>query len=150
MAKPPFLRTPYNYDTSEASNESAINCKDPSLAQQSARDESDINFIVDRFTRTGELPQPSRLPVYADFEGIFDFQTAQNAIRAAQESFNALPAKVRERFGNDPQKLMAFVEDPENRSEGVILGLVDPTPPEPASAAPEPVKAAETQPAKAG
>lgn len=140
MASKPFLRTAYNYDTMEASNESAIKCEDPSLAQQSARDESDINFIVDRFTRTGELPQPSRLPVYADFQGIFDFQTAQNAIRAAQESFNALPARVRERFSNDPQQLMAFIEDPKNLSQAVELGLANPPPPEPVKTAPETVK----------
>ena len=48
MSKVPvvFLRTPYNYDTMAASNESALECLDESLAIQSAKDESDINTIV--------------------------------------------------------------------------------------------------------
>ena len=41
-----FLRTPYNYDVNEASDASSLVCDDPSLAQQHARDECDINTIV--------------------------------------------------------------------------------------------------------
>jgi hypothetical protein len=34
MMKPPFLRTPYNYDRDVVSDESGLACADPSLAQQ--------------------------------------------------------------------------------------------------------------------
>jgi len=41
-----FFRTPYNYDVEAASNESAIQCDDPSLAEQNFREQSDINYIA--------------------------------------------------------------------------------------------------------
>ena len=43
--KAPFLRTPYNYDTVAASNESGLGCEDPTLTQQQFAEESDINTI---------------------------------------------------------------------------------------------------------
>lgn len=136
--KPPFVRNPYNYDMFIASNESAITCLEPTLAQQQFKDESDINFIADRFGLTGELPTVLQLPKYADFTGIFDFQQAQNAVRTALEQFMTLPAKLRTRFDNQPQKLLTFLEDPENYAEAIFLGLVNKPAitPEPAPLAP--------------
>lgn len=124
--KPPFVRSPYNYDMEEASNESAIHCKDPSLAQQQFAEESDINFIADRYGLTGELPTVLSLPAYGDFTGIYDFQSANNAVIAAKQQFLTLPAKLRARFDNDPQKLLTFLSDDENRPEAEFLGLVEP------------------------
>lgn len=43
-----------------------------------------------------------------------------------------LPAKVRDRFSNDPGKFLAFVDDPKSREEMYELGLAkrpDPPPP---------------------
>lgn len=126
MIRTPFVRNPYNYDMNEASDESGLECKDPSLAQQQFAEESDINFIADRYGLTGEMPQVLQLPAYQDFEGIFDFQSAQNAVIEAQRQFLTLPAKTRTRFDNDPQKLLAFLDDPENRAEAEFLGLIKP------------------------
>lgn len=140
--KPPFIRSQYNYDTDQASRESGLDCKDKSLAQQHFRDEVDINTIVERFGLTGMLPQVTALPQSGDFTGIFDFQSALNTVRLAQEQFMALPAKMRARFHNNPQELLVFLEDDENRPEAEKLGLVKPVekptpPPEPAPKAPE-------------
>ena len=122
-----FLRTPYNYDTMEASNVSALFCEDPSLAQQHARDESDINTIVKRFGLTGELPSGVRAPTYGDFADVTDYHTAMNAVIAAHESFMQLPADVRTRFNNDAGAFVDFVSDDSNRAEAEKLGLVLPT-----------------------
>lgn len=132
----PFVRSAYNYDMNKASDESALNCKDKTLTQQHFKDECDINIIVERFGLTGELPQVLQLPAYQDYEGIFDFQTAMNAVRAAEEGFMQLPAKLRARFQNQPQQLLEFLADDENRLEAEKLGLVNkPQPsPEPAPA----------------
>lgn len=121
----PFVRSPYNYDTNAASDETGISCPEPTLAQQQFKEESDINFIAERFGLTGEMPQVLQLPAYGDFTGIFDFQDAQNAVRKAMEQFMTLPAKLRTRFDNQPQKLLTFLEDPDNREEAVFLGLVN-------------------------
>lgn len=126
----PFLRTPYNYDRLAASDESAVDCSvEPSLAKQSFADECDINTIVRRFGLTGQLPSDVRAPVYQDFEEVFDFQSAMNAVRSAQESFLAMPAGVRARFGNDPQAFVEFCSDVGNRAEAEKLGLVVPKAP---------------------
>lgn len=122
--KAPFLRTQYNYDMAEASKESGLACLDPSMAQQQFCEESNINFIVDRYGLNGELPADVRVPQYGDFTGVGDYQSALNAVREADASFMELPAKVRSRFDNDPQKLLEFVANDANRAEAVSLGLV--------------------------
>lgn len=124
-----FLRTPYNYDTMEASDASALTCDDPSLAQQHMKEESDINTIVRRFGLTGELPSGVRMPQYGDFTGVTDYHTALNAVIAAQDSFAQLPADIRTRFGNDAAAFVDFCMNEENRAEAEKLGLVAPQAP---------------------
>lgn len=120
---PPFVRNPYNYDTNAASDESGLKCEDKSLTQQQFAEESDINYIADRYGLTGQLPQVLTLPEYADYNGIFDFQSAQNAVINAKQEFLTLPAKIRSRFDNNPQRLLEFLANPENREEAEFLGL---------------------------
>ena len=121
-----FLRTPYNYDVNEASDASGLCCEDPSLAQQHAKDECDINTIVRRFGLTGELPSNVRAPQYGDFTSATDYHTAMNAVIAANESFMQLPADVRMRFNNDAGSFVDFCSDESNRAEAEKLGLVVP------------------------
>lgn len=121
-----FVRTPYNYDMDEASVESGLACLDESLAQQQFKEESDINTIVERFGLNGELPVQPVMPQYGDFSGVNDFQSAMNAVLKAQADFMELPAKVRSRFDNDPQKLLEFVADDANIEEARVLGLIKP------------------------
>ncbi len=123
--KIPFLRTPYNYDRDVASNDSGLECLDPTMAQQQFREECDINTIMERFGRTGELIAPVRMPQYGDFDGVNDYHSAMNAIVEAQTAFESLPAKVRARFSNDPAEFLEFVYNDENRDEAVRLGLVE-------------------------
>lgn len=119
-----FIRNPYNYDTNLASEESALYCEDPSRTKQSFKEECDINTILKRFNITGQLPVCPLQPQYGDFSGVFDYQTALNAVIAAQDSFNALPATLRNRFANDPAAFVDFCSDESNREEMIRLGLV--------------------------
>lgn len=125
MKKAIFIRTPYNYDTDEVSNETGLTCPEPTMAQQQFRDEADINTIMERFGRTGELIAPVRMPEYGDFSGINDYHTAMNAVIDAQASFDALPAKIRSRFDNDPGKFVEFCLDENNREEAINIGLIE-------------------------
>lgn len=132
-----FVRNPYNYDADKLSDQTGLLCEDDSLTQQQFAEEADINYIADKFMRTGELPQVLNMPTAGDFEGIFDFQTAMNTIAQAKQEFMSLPAKIRTRFNNDPAELIKFIEDKENYDEAVKLGFIekkpepkiDPTPP---------------------
>jgi len=137
-----FLRTPYNYDTDAASNESGLACEEPSLAQQHFKEECDINTILQKFNITGLLPQAPLSPRYGDFTGIGDYHSALNRVIAAQDEFEALPAQIRARFDNDPAQLIEFLQDETNRPEAEELGLVE-------KAAAEAVEAAFVTPEKA-
>ena len=141
--KPIFLRTPYNYDTNQVSDETGLSCPDASLTQQQFKEEADINTIVDRYLRSGVLPTPVNMPQYVDFEGVFDYQTAMNTIRAADENFMRLDARVRARFNNSPQEFLEFFANPDNTEEAIRLGLAVPN--QAATGSKEPV--AETPPA---
>lgn len=150
---PPFLRTAYNYDMNDAGNESGLRCTDPTLAKQSFKDECDINKIVERFGLTGELPTNIAVPEYQDFTQIYDYHSALNAVAQANEAFEELPAKMRQRFQNDPETFVNFCTDPRNREELTRMGLLKPEDqlplpvvPEVPPAPPKPGKQAQDEP----
>jgi phage internal scaffolding protein len=121
---PPKPRAPFHYDTNAASNESGLACKDATRAQQHHKDECDINQILERFGKTGQMPVNAISGTYGDFSGVVDYHTAMNALIAAESEFDALPAKIRARFDNEPTNLIDFMNDPRNRKEAETLGLV--------------------------
>lgn len=95
-----------------------------SRAKQSMKDECDINNIMSRYNKTGQLPGLiKREPQYGDFSDPITFQEACETVKRAEEQFAALPARTRERFGNDPQRFLAFTQDPQNIPEMETLGL---------------------------
>lgn len=140
----PFIRTPYNYNTNQVSDATGTDTGTDSKTQQQFAEEVDINTIVERFRVTGEMPPAVNFPQPQEFAETFDFQTAMNVIRQAQESFMELPAKARARFDNNPQKFMEFMNDAENQDEAIKLGLATRKPEEPTkeivNAPKEPVK----------
>jgi hypothetical protein len=118
-----FLRTEFNYSMDDVSRETGLECKDDSLAVQSARDETDINTIVRRFGLTGELPGDLDMPQSGDYSGVTDFHSSMNVVRKAQEEFMRVPAEIRARFNNDPQRFSDFFNDSQNQEEAIRLGL---------------------------
>jgi len=130
---PPVLRAADSYDTDAASLASATVNNEPSLVKQEFAEESDINFIVRQFGLTGQLPTSVAVPLEGDFTEVLDYQSALNAVIAADASFMQMPADVRTRFNNDPAKFLDFVHDPNNRDEARKLGLLVPekAPPSP-------------------
>jgi len=106
--------------------------KDKPLTQQSAKDECDINMIIDRIKRGADIPSLSpNPPRYSDFSSIpTDLRECLLTIRKADDLFMSLDAKVRRRFDNDPAKMLDFLASASNRDEAIALGLVD-APPKP-------------------
>lgn len=105
---------------------------EPSFTLQQHKDECDINNIIAQYEVTGLLHHTNPLaPMQGDFSEFgpgIDFIAAQNFLVEAQASFDALPAKVRARFQNNPAELLTFLEDPENEIEARKLGLLNPLP----------------------
>lgn len=131
MAKfvPAAVRSYGGYDADAVSEETGLQCNDISKTRQADAKDADINNIVRSFGVTGTLPAGGvRIPSYQDFEDVFDFRSALEAVKAAEASFMALPAQVRSRFQNDPQEFVEFCSDPKNIEELRELGLAPKAP----------------------
>ena len=113
-------------DTGEIRKRFALGGFEQTRTIQSQKEATDINVIVERFGVTGQLPTRADVTNLGDFDGVFDYQTAMNAVVAADRAFMKVDAKIRKRFDNDPQQYAAFVLDPANEDECRKLGLWNP------------------------
>jgi phage internal scaffolding protein len=94
------------------------------MTKQSDKDSCDINLILDRYAKTGVLPDLiTKDPQYGDFTDVPTYQEACSIVSLAEAQFEALDAKTRERFGNDPALMLDFCSKSENHDEMVKLGL---------------------------
>lgn len=126
--------------------------EEESLTQQQFKDDVDITVMTKRFGVDPAAVPPQALDprYFGDFSNPGDFRDAMERVRAAENAFASLPAKLRDRFNNNPQKLLAFVNDPDNDEEAVKLGLLKKMP---EKKEPEPVRVrviADTPPASGG
>lgn len=126
-----FVRGFGNYDADKVSEETGLGNPDPDFrAQQSFKEECDINEIVRRFGLTGEMPGDFAMPVsgvdVSEFQ--MDYKTALDFVHASQAEFMRMPPELRARFENDPGSLLAFLNDSKNREEAVKLGLISKPP----------------------
>lgn len=124
---------------------------EPSMTHQSFASECDINNIINQYEVTGFLNHTNPLPPmqgdFSEYGPGTDFLSAQNYLVEAQASFDALPAKIRARFQNNPAELLNFLEDPENRSDAIKLGLLNPEAESPPAVLPEASKPKKSAPA---
>lgn len=113
------------------------------ITKQSFKDECDINLIMARHARTGEITHLNGAqPHYGDFTNAQTYLDAQQSLIIANEAFASLPSEVRERFGNDPASLLNFLDQAENHDEAVELGLL----PKPEAAKSPPAEAGSSSP----
>jgi len=107
----------------------------PSMTKQEFVRECDINNVIKQFKQPGMYNQmlaASDRGTYRDLPDSVDFQESLHTIMVAENAFMTLPAKIRERFGQDPAEFLAFLTNPENADEARKLGIlkpVEPTPP---------------------
>lgn len=68
-----------------------------------------------RYEKTGLITDlitgEARKPIYGDFTGLGNYHDLRSRLARANEVFDALPAKIRNHFENDPQKLVDFVAE---------------------------------------
>lgn len=111
----------------ERAPRSGITFTEPSRTKQSELADSDINNIMARYATTGVLPQmrdPSQA-MYGDFSEVEDYQTSLAKVMAAEERFNSLPSELRRKFDYNPQNMIDFIQNPENREECIKLGFIN-------------------------
>ena len=109
-----------------------------SRTKQSFKDECDINKIMAKYQTTGVITHVAKHAPQYGFAPSLDFQTAMNLINKANDQFADLPSQVRRRFDNNPAEFLQFCENPDNRSEMALLGLLEPEVPNPDSPTSQP------------
>lgn len=122
--KPSVVRGHNSFDRKAHSDHFGLVFDEPSLTDQSQRDDADINVLVRRWRRTGVMPQVRTVGSYGDFTGVDDYQSALERVRAADDQFMTLPADVRRAFNDDPAALLAALDDPSQHAELVRLGVL--------------------------
>ena len=95
-----------------------------SKVQQHLKEECDLDKMLEKYKRTGQI-KVRQNPMFEDFSNLSSFHEAQNALIAAKNAFLEVPAKVRQRFDNDPQKMIDFLADQKNLAEAIDLGLIE-------------------------
>lgn len=102
---------------------------DKGFTVQADRDEADINKIVARIQKSGQLPPSLKgEPFFGDVSEFGDLAESIIKIQDADRLFMSFPAEVRERFGNDKVNMIDFLEDPKNYDEALKLGIVQARP----------------------
>lgn len=101
----------------------------PSMTKQEFKPEVDINNIVKQFKphHMAAMLQANLLSgAYQDLPDDYDYQAALDLVRQAETAFMTVPAKIRDRFGQDPAAFLAFVSNPDNLDEVRQMGLAKP------------------------
>lgn len=100
-----------------------VDFPDKSMTHQEFASECDINTIISRAAINPIPPPPDG--------GYFDadllpssFEEAQSIVINARNQFASLPSRIRDRFANDPTRLLSFLADSSNLDEAISLGLV--------------------------
>lgn len=109
------------YDPVEEHDHCGIEFTMPSLAVQDEKDETDINYIVNKYAdgqkgiMTLDLGDSSQYAYlqFGDATLPGDYSTALDLVSGVREEFYTLPAYVRAKFGHDPMNLIERLNDPE-------------------------------------
>lgn len=94
--------------------------------KQSFRDECDINKIMAKFQKTGAISHIRQHGQNYGFASSNDFAKSMRIVIQAKEMFAELPSSIRNRFANQPEHFLQFVQDPANADEMVTMGLMTP------------------------
>lgn len=109
------------YDPVEEHDHCGIEFTMPSLTVQDEKEESDINYIVNKYAdgqkgiATLDLGDSSQYAYlqFGDATLPGDYSTALELVSGVREEFYSLPAKVRAKFGHDPMNFINQLNNPE-------------------------------------
>lgn len=110
-----------SYDPVEEHDHCGIEFTMPSLTVQDEKDETDINYIVNKYAdgqkgiATLDLGDSSQYAYlqFGDATLPGDYSTALELVSGVREEFYSLPAYVRAKFGHDPMNFINQLNNPE-------------------------------------
>lgn len=114
-----FFKTPYNHDRDAEALRTATYCNDKSLTDQSFKEETDINFIIERLKQGG--PPPVTLPEHFGEQNRLDMFEIRSRIAESNATFYRLEPDIRSEFLNDPARWEEHVK--KNLHEGNLEEL---------------------------
>lgn len=108
------------YDPAEEHDHCGIEFTMPSLTAQDEKNETDINYIVNKYAdgqkgiTTLDLGDSSQYAYlqFGDATLPGDYSTALELVSGVREEFYSLPAYVRAKFGHDPMNFINQLNDP--------------------------------------
>lgn len=96
-----------------------------SRTQQHVADLSSPRRLIEKYGSKRLKEALDRVPsLYSDIPLASDYKEALDVISRGEMSFQSLPSGLRNRFENDPYKLLEFLNDNSNRDEAISLGLI--------------------------
>jgi phage internal scaffolding protein len=121
------------YDPVEEHDHCGIEFTMPSLAVQDEKDETDINYIVNKYAdgqkgiMTLDLGDSSQYAYlqFGDATLPGDYSTALELVSGVREEFYSLPAYVRAKFDHDPMNFISQLNNPETLEYLQREGLYD-------------------------
>lgn len=127
------FRTPYSSRNETREEKKAVTFNEESLTDQNFKDETDVNMILAKYKVTlnpallGLSPsgEPLGNPQYGDFGDVGTYQECLEVVMQAEEQFANLPASIRKEFGNTPEGMLKWINNPDNFERGVELGIFE-------------------------
>jgi phage internal scaffolding protein len=121
------------YDAASEHDHCGIEFTMPSLTVQDEKDETDINYIVNKYAdgqkgiMTLDLGDSSQYAYlqFGDATLPGDYSTALELVSGVREEFYSLPAYVRAEFGHDPMNFINRLNDPATLEYLKQQGLYD-------------------------
>lgn len=100
--------------------------EEPSMTSQEFKQDTDIYYILNRFSDVyGEAMNPANF-VYADYDKDEDYEYWQNKINETRTQFYNLSAEQRARFHHNVAHFHKFIQNSENFRQGVEWGIFEP------------------------
>jgi hypothetical protein len=102
------------------------NCSIEHRTDQSFKEMVNINNIMSKYKKTGELPNfKTKTPQYIDETKIPSFLEAHSIVQKAKELFYELPSQVRKALDNNPANLEHALQDKDLQPLFVKHGLLE-------------------------
>lgn len=99
---------------------------DKGRTQQHFKDQCDVNNIIKKYQQTGHLNHIAKTQgMYTDLPNSSTYFEAMTQVVKARDAFETLPSAVRKEFGNKPEGLLDFINDPKNYDQALKWGLIE-------------------------
>ncbi len=100
-----------------------------SMTRESFADELDINKIVERYARGGQLPLTDADARFGDVSEVRDYKSALDFVFEAKDKLGDLPEAARDQLTADPAEYWRLLDAATDRDGLVSLGLLEALPP---------------------